>query len=104
MSAVSNMSSAAEKPSIIDEFITTELAAERILGPVEPDSFHSIHINRFKMKGHTPCKWRWIVDISFPTEGNVNDGIDPGLFSLQYTSVDVACQKILELGQGGKPG
>ncbi len=42
MSAVSNMSSAAERPSVIDEFIATELAAGRILGPVEPDSSHSI--------------------------------------------------------------
>ncbi len=84
VSAVSNMSSAAEKPSVIDEFMTTELAAGRILGQVEPDSFHSIHINRFKMKGHTPGKWRLIVDISFPTEGNVNDGIDPGLFTPQW--------------------
>ena len=30
------MSSAAERPSVIDEFIATELAAGRILGPVEP--------------------------------------------------------------------
>ncbi len=47
VSAVANMSSAAKRPSVIDEFIATELAAGRILGPVEPDSSHSIHVNRF---------------------------------------------------------
>ncbi len=53
-------------------------------------------------KGHTPGKWRLIVDISFPAGGSVNDGIDPGLCSLQYTSADVACQKVLELGKYGR--
>ncbi len=90
VSAVSNMSSAAERPSHIDEFITTELAAGRILGSVEPGSSHSIHINSFGLlpKGHTPGKWRLIVDLSFPAGGSVN----PGLCSLHYTIVGVACQ------------
>ena len=35
-----------------------------------------------------------------PGENSVNDGIDPKLCGLRYTSVDVACQKALELGQG----
>ncbi len=30
----------------------------------------------------------------------MNDGIGPALCSLQYTSVDTACQNILRLGQG----
>ncbi len=40
------------------------------------------------------------MDLSFPAGNIVNDGIDPGLCSLQYTSVDFACHKVLELGQG----
>ncbi len=40
------------------------------------------------------------MDLSFPAGNSVNDGIDPGLCSLQYTSVDFACHKVLELGQG----
>ncbi len=67
--------------------MSIEVAAGRILGPVEPDSSHSIHINCFGLvlKGHTPGKWKLIVDLSFPAGGSVNDGIDPGLCSLQYT-------------------
>ncbi len=100
-SAVSNMSSASERPSVIDEFVATELAAGRIFGPVE--AIHSsLHINRFGLvpKGHGSGKWRLIVDLSFPAGGSVNDGIGPALCSLQYTSVDTACQNILRLGQG----
>ncbi len=100
-SAVSNMSSASERPSVIDEFVATELAAGRLFGPVE--AIHSsLHINRFGLvpKGHGSGKWQLIVDLSFPAGGSVNDGIDPALCSLQYTSVDTACQNILRLGQG----
>ena len=38
-------------------------------------------------KGHTPGKWRLITDLSFPDGASVNNGIDPDLCSLQYTSV-----------------
>ena len=102
VSAVSNMSSASERPSVIDEFIATELAAGRILGPVDPSQANLIHVNRFGLvpKGHASGKWRLIVDLSFPAGNSVNDGIDSGLCSLQYTSVDFACRKVLELGRG----
>ncbi len=35
------------------------------------------------------------MDLSFPAGNSVNDGIDPGLCSLQYTSVDFSCHKVL---------
>ena len=59
-------------------------------------------MNRFGLvpKGHEPDKWRLIVDLSFPGGSSVNDGIGPELCGLRYTSVDAACQRVLELGQG----
>ena len=95
-SAVSNMQSAGERPSMIDTFLATELAAERVLGPVDPGLAGSIQVNRFGLvpKGHEPDKWRLIVDLSFPS---VNNGIGPELCGLHYTSVDA---RVLELGQG----
>jgi len=102
VSVVSNVSYASERPSMIDEFIATELAAGRVLGPVEPVHTRFIHKNRCGLvpKGHASGKWRLIIDLSFPSEGSVNDGINPDLSGLQYTSVDVTCQKVQELGQG----
>ena len=41
-----------------------------------------------------------IVDLSHSKGGSVNDGIDPLLCSLSYTSVDEAANAILELGKG----
>ncbi len=84
-SAVSNMSSASERPSVIDEFVTAELAAGRILGPVEAAHTHQIHKNQFGLvpKGHAPGKWRLIVDLSFPCGSSANDGVDPELCSIR---------------------
>ena len=41
-SAVSNMQSAGERPSVIDTFLAIELAVERVLGPVDPGLAGSI--------------------------------------------------------------
>ena len=64
-SAAPNMQSAGERPCVIDTFLTTELAAERVLGPVDLEG--SIQVNRFGLvpKGHVPDQWRLIVDLSF---------------------------------------
>ena len=61
-------------------------------------------MNRFGLvpKGHQPDKWRLIVDLSYPAGRSVNDGIDPALCSLHYTSVDVACRRVLALGLGAR--
>ena len=50
-------------------------------------------------KGHTPGKWRLIVDLSAPEGHSVNDGIDPELCSLEYTSVDQAARVVGSLGR-----
>ncbi len=100
--ASSNMHSAEERPSITTEFLASELRSGGVLGPIDPSSAVAIQVNRFGLvpKGHHPDKWRLIVDLSFPSGGSVNDGIDPALCSLHYTSVDEACRRVLALGRG----
>ena len=39
-------------------------------------------------------------DLSHPEGGSINDGIEPELCSLHYTSVDKAVRKVLEKGTG----
>ena len=73
-----------------------------MLGPVDPGLAGSIQVNRFGLvpRGHESDKWRLIIYISFPGGSSVNDGIGPELCGLCYTSMDAACQRVLELGQG----
>ena len=87
---------------MISAFIASELAAGRVLGPVEPFVVLSVQVNRFGLvpKGHQPGKWCLIVDLSFPRRNSVNDGIEPGICSLRYTSVDEACKRVVARGQG----
>ena len=63
-------------------------------------------MNRFGLvpKSHQLGKWRLIVDLSHPGGGgaSVNDGVEPELCSMNYTSVDVAVKRVLALREGAR--
>ena len=101
-SASANMFSSVQHPDIIQEYISKELDLGRMLGPLDPTCNTTVHINRFGVvpKGHNTGKWRLITDLSYPPGHSVNDGIDPELCSLHYTSVDDVATVAVELGQG----
>ena len=93
-SATRNMPSAVLHPIVINDYIEKERSLGRMLGPFPVSSaseiVHDCHINRLGVipKGHNTGKWRVITDLSFPPGHSVNEGIDPDLCSLTYTSVD----------------
>ena len=96
------MRSAKEHPQPVNDYLATELAAGRIVGPFEPHELPNGQVSRFGVipKANQPGKWRLIVDLSSPNGYSVNDGIAPELCSLKYASVDQAVENILGLGQG----
>ena len=102
-SAAVNMLSAREHPDIVANYLRKEVSMGRMLGP-----FHTtrelppLHTNRFGVipKGHNTGKWRLITDLSYPTGFSVNDGIDPMLCSLTYTTVDNIAEAAARLGPG----
>ena len=102
ISARDNMRSAKENPQPVNDYLATELAAGRIVGPFEPHELPNGQVSRFGVipKANQPGKWRLIVDLSSPNGYSVNDGIAPELCSLKYASVDQAVENILGLGQG----
>ena len=51
-------------------------------------------------KGGQPGKFRLIIDLSSPHGASVNDGIDPELCSLSYSSVDEAVAQVRRCGIG----
>ena len=53
-------------------------------------------------KNHQPGKWKLTVDLSHPVAASVNEGIEPELCSLKYTSVDEAVKLILQQGQAAE--
>ena len=97
------MRSAKEHPQPVNDYLATELAAGRTVGPFEPHELPNGQVSRFGAipKANQPGKWRlMIVDLSSPNGYSVNDGIAPELCSLKYASVDQAVENILGLGQG----
>jgi len=87
-----NMPSATEHPEVVTEYLIREHSLGRMLGPFQwkvSETLPECHINRIRVipKGHNTWKWRVITDLSFPPDTRVNDGIDPELCSLSYTSM-----------------
>ena len=101
-SAVTNMPSARINPGPVQEFLTKELQAGRLLGPLRAQDSTMVHISRFGAipKRFQKGKWRLILDLSAPTSRSVNDGINPELCSMSYSSVDQAAKIICSLGRG----
>ena len=102
-SVSSNMLSATVHPEVVADYLQQELSRGRMLGPVHSfQGLHPLHINRLGVipKGHNTGKWRLITDLSFPHGQSVNDGIDPSLCSLFYTTVDDIAHVVAQLSTG----
>ena len=104
-SAPCNMRSALQHPDVVQEYLERECARNRMLGPYSRSDVRDmppLHINRFGVipKGHNTGKWRLITDLSHPPSQSVNDGIDPALCSLTYSSVE----QVAEVAASYSPG
>lgn len=103
-SATANMGSTSPQPTVLSEYITKELVLGRMLGPLELATRPHVHVSGFGVifKGHNTGKWKLITDLCYPKGRSVNDGIDPGLCSLLYSTVDEVAELVARLGQGTK--
>ena len=101
-SAKRNMLSAIQNPQVVRDYLRCERDAGRVLGPITGVAKAGVHVNRFGVipKPYQPGKWRLIVDLSHPKGASINDGVDPNLCSVSYSSVDDAAREITVLGKG----
>ena len=72
------------------------------MGPLARPLCSLVHTSPIGLvpKSHQADQWRMIVDLSFPRNHSVNDGIPRDLSSLSYASVDDAVECILAQGRG----
>ena len=102
-SARKNMRSARLNAAVVSDYLQTECAAGRVVGPLSWYTFPpgSVQISKFGVipKG-TPGKWRLIVDLSAPEKSSVNDGVDTSMCSLQYVRVEDAAREVAKQGYG----
>ena len=96
-----NMKSAKEHLQVVDDCITKECAAGRILGPFDPQMFPEVQVSRYGVIPKSePGSWRLILDLSYSKGRSVNDGISSEICSLSYMTVDDAARAIITMGQG----
>ena len=93
-----NHPSALANPHVVQERLCTELAANRMLGPITSDKPHTSPLGLVP-KAHQANKWRLICDLSAPYGHRVNDGIPTALCSMQYATVHDAVNIINLLGR-----
>ena len=91
-SATRKMMSALQHPEVVQAYLTNECTLSCMLGPFLPSvvtQLPLLYVNRFGVtpKGHNTGKWRLNLDLSYPPSYSVNDGIDPDLCSLKYSTV-----------------
>ena len=96
------MHSANLHPTVVTEYLKTELNQNRVAGPFTPPAVTGGPISRFGVipKHHQSDKWHLIVDLSHPNDYSVNDGIPGTLCSLQYITIDAAVKTVSLLGPG----
>ena len=95
------MKSATESTDVVEEYLFTEQAAGRVVGPLAPENVPFVQISPFGVIPKSePGKWHLIVDLSSPEGKSVNDGICKELCSLSYVRVDDIVPVIQRLGQG----
>ena len=99
--ATGNMPSALQCVEKIHEFLATESAAGRVLGPFNHSLVPMVHVNRLgAVPKSIPGKYHLICNLSHPEGQSVNDGISEALSSLLYVSVERAAQTVLKMGRG----
>ena len=103
-SRTSNHPSALANQEVVQQRITEEVAAGRLHGPLPQQLASLVHTSPMGLvpKAHQSNKWRLIVDLSHPSGSSINDGIDPELSSVKYSSVDNAVSIIMALGKGAE--
>ena len=78
-----------------------ESEAGRLMGPLLRPLHASVHTSPIGLVPKSQAnRWRMIIDLSFPRDHSVNDGISSDQSSISYASIDQAIQHILRLGRG----
>ena len=89
-SARRNKATAFKHAKVIDDYLCNKTKLGRVAGPFTTPAICQLHISSFGIipeKGQLG-KWHLRVDMSSPGGRNVNVGIDPAKFSMQYVQVD----------------
>ena len=99
-SAQGNSPSALANQEAVAKFIRTQISAGDMVGPLSPHKCTNIIISRLAViPKKTLGQFRVRVDLSFPSNFNINDNLHCNLTHVAYSSVDEAAAIIHNLGR-----
>ena len=99
MVIANHLSTALEKPQVIDNHLEKEIALGRMAGPFLTPPYEHMQASGLGVVPKKDGGSRIIYHLSAPAGTSVNDGIDPACWSLQYCSVDDALTEVRRLGK-----
>ena len=96
-----NLKSTLANPASVNDKLSKELTAGRIVGPFDVPPFEP---SRISPLGIVPKKWpgelRLIHHLSYPAGSSINDGIPSEVATVRYATIDDAIHLVKSLGKG----
>ena len=90
-----------DNPTSVNDKLSKELAAGRIVGPFDSPPFETFRVSPLGIvPKKLPGEFRLIHHLSYPEGLSVNDGIPKGLATVRYATIDDAVLLIKAIGKG----
>ena len=97
----SNLASAKLHPTVVQEAISEEVAANRISGPFNSPPFDRFQINPIGVvPKKAPGSFRFITNLSSPASHSINDKIHDIFAEVSYSTIEDAIKHIISIGPG----
>ncbi len=96
-----NLKSVIQDPELALKKLQKEMDANRLAGPFREKPIGNLIVSPIGIIPKSePGKYRLIQHLSYPEGDSINDGIDPELCTVKYTSFDSAVQLVVKVGKG----
>ena len=96
-----NLKSALDNPASVNDKLSKELTAGRIVGPFDFPPFDPFRISPLGIvPKKSPGEFRLIHHLSYPAGSSVNDGIPKELATVRYATIDDAIRLVKLFGKG----
>ena len=96
-----NLKSAMDNPTSVNDKLSKELTAGRIVGPFDTPPFETFRVSPLGIvPKKLPGEFRLIHHLSYPEGLSVNDGIPKELATVRYATIDDAVRLIKAIGRG----
>ena len=84
--------------------LLNEVELGRVLGPFSEKPISTLRVSPIGLVPKNSGGWRLITHLSYPSQGSVNDFIDPDVATVKYSSFDKVVEMVSKLGRSALCG